>query len=143
MEIEILDKYNFKKMYNNQEIEIPKKYKYACISINSSTHEQFDLIANWTRKLQIIFEDTNNLIHPKIFTIDHAKEIINYLNLCKATGIDTLIIHCFSGISRSAAVGLFAKMYYTDEEQFNYSLYVNYNRHVFNTLAYCYKNQLY
>lgn len=41
------------------------------------------------------------------FNEDHAKSIISFINkISKDNSIDTLIVHCFAGISRSSAVSL-------------------------------------
>jgi len=44
-----------------------------------------------------------------LFNADHARKIINFLDSIKE--IETLIIHCAQGISRSGAVGVFACRY--------------------------------
>lgn len=42
-----------------------------------------------------------------IFNSGHAEDIINFLDKCEPT--DNLIVHCFLGVSRSGAVGIFAR----------------------------------
>jgi len=51
-----------------------------------------------------------------LFNQQHARHIINFLD---DIDVETLVIHCAAGISRSGAVGVFACRYFKlDEEQF-------------------------
>jgi predicted protein tyrosine phosphatase len=52
-----------------------------------------------------------------LFNKDHARQIISFVNNLKE--IDTLVIHCHAGVSRSGAVGVFlAKYLNVDFEKF-------------------------
>jgi predicted protein tyrosine phosphatase len=63
------------------------------------------------------FYDEKNLI---IFTIEHAQQIINFINKVNRNDkIQTLVVHCSAGVSRSGAVGFFACRYlHTNEKEF-------------------------
>ena len=53
------------------------------------------------------------------FTEDHAQQIINLLDRVRDSEVQTLIIHCAAGVSRSGAVGVFAARYLGyDENKF-------------------------
>ena len=53
-----------------------------------------------------------------LFTRDLAHQIINFIDKIK-NEVDTLVVHCTAGVSRSGSCGLFAHRYLgTDEEEF-------------------------
>jgi predicted protein tyrosine phosphatase len=53
------------------------------------------------------------------FTEDYAQQIINLLDRIRDSDVQTLIIHCAAGVSRSGAVGVFASRYLGyDENKF-------------------------
>jgi predicted protein tyrosine phosphatase len=53
-----------------------------------------------------------------LFTREQAHQIINFLDTIK-NKVETLVVQCTAGVSRSGAVGLFAHRYLnTDEEEF-------------------------
>lgn len=55
----------------------------------------------------------------KLFNNKIARIIINFLDQINDENIDTLVLHCAAGISRSGAVGLFANQYYKlDHKEF-------------------------
>jgi len=71
-------------------------------------------------------EDELKTIH--LFTRDQAHQIINFIDKVK-NEVDTLVVHCTAGISRSSGVGLFVCRYLgTYEEEFwelNKNIYPN------------------
>jgi predicted protein tyrosine phosphatase len=70
--------------------------------------------------LKLIFSDIKPSYNHEdeiLFNKDHARQIISFVNNLKE--IDTLVIHCHAGVSRSGAVGVFlAKYLNVDFEKF-------------------------
>ena len=91
---------------------------WACISIASSEKE-FPKISEENRidLLRLVFEDLDAIPGPdfskafpekvkNLFTKEHANEVLDFL--CENwKKVKLLMIHCYAGQSRSAAVGLF------------------------------------
>jgi predicted protein tyrosine phosphatase len=90
------------------------------ISITNST-ELAKLDKNWgDRRLNLIFDDvdapgSHTLMYKSgpieipyiLFNEDMARMIINFVQSISGKGIKTIIVHCWAGISRSAAVAKF------------------------------------
>ena len=94
--------------------EYPKRTDtYAVISIQDTAHGGFgfELKENNYCKgvLTLYFDDIEKPQQgAQLFTDEQATEIIRFL-LSYAYEVDTLLIHCFAGISRSRAVERFAR----------------------------------
>ena len=75
-----------------------------------------------------IFKEVKGAV---LFSEEQAEEIISFI--WKSRNANTLLIHCYGGVSRSAAVGAFAvKMLGGDNTEYFQKL--NPNRHVYDTL---------
>lgn len=61
----------------------------------------------------------------KLIDTYQAKQIIEFINT--HSNVDTLLIHCFAGVSRSRSVGMFAKemlgIQPTNETDYNHYVY--------------------
>jgi predicted protein tyrosine phosphatase len=75
----------------------------------------------------------------KLFTEADAVTILNFLKEHEAD-VDSLIVHCEGGISRSAGVAKFVAHLYSLKFNETYSVY---NKHVFSTLMRTYGSSLY
>lgn len=102
---------------------------------------------DWKYKLELSFHDTNgvDLANPNSyatrglvhFNSEHAKEIIKFLDLIyKSEDVYYLIIHCFAGVSRSAAVAKFAADVIFKTTNFPYHGYTLYNKFIYRKLLY-------
>jgi predicted protein tyrosine phosphatase len=94
------------------------------------------LKATFKNLLGLQFSDIDYFIpaypHLTIFEEDHAKAIIRFLKELPAD-VKTIIVHCYAGISRSAAVCKFiADMFHI--EGFNH-YYPLYNKHIYKVLT--------
>ena len=85
--------------------------RYAVISIQDA-HTQgfgFQFVKNRTcvDVLTLYIDDVENDVEgAQLFSEDQAKEIIGFIQ--KNKEVETLLIHCYAGESRSRAVGCFA-----------------------------------
>jgi predicted protein tyrosine phosphatase len=81
-------------------------------------------------------ENLHSSLKNRLFSIDQAREIITFLDHLKTKPIKVLLIHCDAGVSRSAAVGVFACRYLgMDEKEFRIeNNNIQPNPHVYNTL---------
>lgn len=59
----------------------------------------------YTNSLKNMFRDT-------IFTEQHAKQLIQYLQQYTPEDISQIVVHCMAGVSRSVAVAYFIAKYY-------------------------------
>lgn len=92
--------------------EWPEKTdKYAAISIQDTRCGfGFELKTNKYCKdvLTLYFDDIKEPEHGlKLITPNQAKDIVMFIKKHE-NDVDTLLIHCFAGVSRSKAVGAFA-----------------------------------
>lgn len=74
------------------------------------------------------------------FDEQHARDIFAFLRKHENTDVDTVIVHCDAGISRSAAIAKFIAGVYSLHFPENYQVY---NRHVFSTLIHVYQRACY
>lgn len=125
--------------------------RMAIISICSSKNDV--LFTNEVRKrisckniITLIFADltaVNYKSYPNLcnehpmFNNGMAVKIIKFLNGLRNKNISTLLVHCDAGVSRSAAVGLFAVRYFgMDEKAFRReNRAISPNTLVYDTLA--------
>ena len=103
---------------------------YAAISIQDTISGGFgfELKENEYCKavLTLYFDDIERPERGlKRMTHGQAKQIVDFIEANK--NVDTLLIHCFAGFSRSRAVGVFAREYLgiapTDDKYFNNHVY--------------------
>ena len=82
--------------------------------------------------LTLQFDDIEREVDGAVlFTDDQAEQIIRFIR--RTRGVETLLVHCYGGQSRSRAVGAFAvKMLGGDDSR--YFSEGNPNRHVYDTL---------
>lgn len=94
--------------------EYPEKTDtYAVISIQDTYGGGFgfELKKNKYCKdvLTLYFDDIEEPIHGlRLISLPQAVSIVKFIN-AHAEDVDTLLIHCFAGVSRSRAVGVFAR----------------------------------
>ena len=95
-------------------------YPWACISIASNPEDFPDISRdNRTGLLQLVFAD---IVHPTdgfiLFHDDQAHDILDFVTH-NWESIDTLMVHCHAGISRSAAVAAaIARLKWGEEGEF-------------------------
>lgn len=103
---------------------------YAAISIQDTIGGGFcfELKENQYCKgvLTLYFDDIEKPEHGfKLIDKYQAEQIIEFINMHR--DVDTLLIHCFAGISRSKAVGMFARemleIQSTKETYYNHYVY--------------------
>jgi predicted protein tyrosine phosphatase len=134
--VEFISRFQAAKIKPNREHE-------ALISI-AEPGEDRDLHDSWKHFLHLDFHDTdahaNNGKHwsalPVLngkytsFDKEHANQIIKFVSELP-NEVDSVIVHCHAGISRSAAVARFIADMYFLEHDYGYDLY---NRRVYSTL---------
>ena len=103
---------------NAEEFDCP--YDWACISI-ANTEQEFAIIptANRCALLQLAFADVTFPVDGyRTFHDDHAHDILDFVTRYWSH-VDTLLIHCDAGISRSSAVAAaIARLKFRDESEF-------------------------
>lgn len=103
----------------------------ALISIRSPGFEVL-LRPGWKHLLILEFNDIDRKMPPwKLFDKDQAKQVIDFVESLPDE-VDSIMVHCEAGISRSAAVALFIKDCYAPDLELKYSEF--HNRHVRNLL---------
>lgn len=90
---------------------VEKSDTYAVISIQDSHTNGFGITFSENQYCKAVLTlKFDDIIRPvdgaQIFTEEMAKQIIRFIRKYKA--VDTLLIHCYAGQSRSRAVGAFA-----------------------------------
>ena len=121
---------------NGQEEYTPRKDTYAVISIQDTHTDGFGFVFTKTRYckdvLTLYFDDIFKEVRGAVlFSEEQAEEIISFI--WKSRNANTLLVHCYGGVSRSAAVGAFAvKMLGGDNTEYFQKL--NPNRHIYDTL---------
>jgi predicted protein tyrosine phosphatase len=109
--------------------------RWACISI-ATTEDTFIRIRKRRRRalLQIAFADCcESLPGLILFDTDHAHDILDFVTQYWKR-IDTLMVHCEAGISRSAAVAAaIARLKLRDESEFFEEPYIP-NHFIYRTL---------
>ena len=126
------------------EAEFPENYRhYAVISVQDSPPKQYGFQFTESRYchgvLTLTFDD---IAAPhdglQLMTAEQARQIIAFLDAHR--DVDELLIHCRAGISRSAAVGAFARMYYRQPPLPEHSPYLP-NAYVYDLLCKEWRNQ--
>ena len=126
-----------------EEDMVEKRDTYAVISIQDShTGGGFGFTFNKTAYcrdvLTLYFDDTVKPVPGAVlFGEAHASAIIDFIN--KNRSVDTLLVHCYAGQSRSRAVAAFAvKMLGADNRAYFTGGVPN--RHIYDTLCRVYEN---
>lgn len=94
----------------------PENYRtYAVISIQDTPPEQFGFVFTESKYCQgvltLYFDDIEAPWDGlRLMSEEQARQIIAFLDAHRDA--DDLLIHCRAGISRSAAVGIFARAFY-------------------------------
>lgn len=88
-----------------------KSDTYAVISIQDSHTDGFGITFSENQYCKAVLTlKFDDIVRPvegaQIFTAAMAEQIIRFIRKCK--DVDTLLIHCYAGQSRSRAVGAFA-----------------------------------
>lgn len=115
---------------------VEKNDSYAVISIQDSHTDGFGITFSENQYckdvLTLKFDD---IIRPvegaQLFTDDMAKQIIRFIK--KNQNLDTLLIHCYAGQSRSRAVGAFA-VWFLGGDNSSYFKKYNPNEYVYDKL---------
>lgn len=122
---------------------VEKRDTYAVISIQDSyTGGGFGFTFNKTNYcrdvLTLYFDDTVTPVEGAVlFSEAHAAQIIDFIN--KNRAVDTLLVHCYAGQSRSRAVAAFAvKMLGADNRAYFTGGVPN--QHIYDTLCRVYEN---
>lgn len=129
--------------------ENPQKTTHAFISIYGTECEELPKprvnMPLWHSGIFVQFDDVDRYFKEQIFngykkqsltpiSREQAKEIIEYVNHLQENSQSLkLIIHCYAGISRSAAVGKFINDYYKMRLP-QYEKLSLYNKFVYRTL---------
>lgn len=90
---------------------VEKSDTYAVISIQDSHTDGFGITFSKNQYCKAVLTlKFDDIIRPvagaQLFTEDMAKQIISFIR--NNRDVDTLLIHCYAGQSRSRAVGAFA-----------------------------------
>lgn len=99
--------------------------KWALISISGQSSVKIDQLENrrilkeigCEEILSVVFDDVTDQDNAGVhllFNNGIARQIINFVD--KYKDVDTLVVHCAAGISRSGAVGVFAARYLNLDE---------------------------
>lgn len=85
--------------------------RYAVISIQDTHTDgfgfQFTKNNSCADVLTLLFDDIErNVDGAKLFSVEQAEQIIDFIQKNKT--VETLLVHCYGGESRSRAVGAFA-----------------------------------
>lgn len=87
--------------------DLPGRADWAVISISDAAHGPAQLKPGWRNVLRLEFYDRDKpTLGLTTFNDTHAKAILDFLELV-APHVDGIAVHCFAGISRSAAVAKF------------------------------------
>ena len=104
--------------------------KYAVISVNDTEqelHEIKDLLSEACEVLSLVVKDDD-----EDFNDAHAEEIKKFVN---ANSEKSILVHCFAGISRSAAIARWAEYELFGELSPRMKNYSVYNKHVYDVLS--------
>ena len=108
---------------NGQEEMAQRTDTYAVISIQDTHTKGFGFKFNESQfckdVLTLYFDDTvKEVDSAKLFDDEQANQIIDFIQSHKKD-VDTLLVHCYGGQSRSRAVGAFAvKMFGGDNSKY-------------------------
>lgn len=78
---------------------------WAVISVTGCVSGEARLMRGWSRVLRVTFDDVEENEEPYLaFDLSMAQEIVRFVHQCERDGIEGILVHCFAGVSRSAAV---------------------------------------
>ncbi len=109
---------------------------YAVISIQDANPGGFGMQFQETKfcrgVLTLYFDDiVQETEGAVLFSKDHAAQILDFIEAHK--NVDTLLVHCYAGQSRSMAVGAFAVKFLGGDNR-SYFLKTALNQHIYKTL---------
>lgn len=105
--------------------------KAVCISIVDPTSARKpDITDKWAASLRMEFYDYDTEKESG-FGKKEAKEICKFVDSISKMDLDIIVVHCYAGISRSAAVAKFISIVLCLKFPENYFLH---NKYVFSTL---------
>lgn len=115
---------------------VEKSDTYAVISIQDSHTNGFGITFSENQYCKAVLTlKFDDIIRPvdgaQIFTVEMAEQIIRFIR--KYKDVDTLLIHCYAGQSRSRAVGAFAVKLLGGDNSVYFKKY-NPNEYVYNLL---------
>lgn len=115
---------------------VEKSDTFAVISIQDSHTDGFGITFSENQYCKAVltlkFDDINRPVDgAQIFTEEMAKQIIRFIR--KHKEVDTLLIHCYAGQSRSRAVGAFAVKFLGGDNSVYFKKY-NPNEYVYELL---------
>ena len=113
-----------------------RKDRYVVISIQDTHTDGFGIkfvpSKTCADVLTLYFDDIDRVVDGAVlFSEEHARSIIDFIR--KNSSVDTLLVHCYGGESRSRAVGAFA-MEMLGGSSKKYFDTGSPNMHVYNTL---------
>lgn len=88
--------------------------------------------------LTLYFDDIETEVENAVlFSKEMAEDVIRFI--ARNRNVDTLLIHCYGGLSRSKAIGAFAvELFHADSSQYHEGTF---NRHVYDTLKQVYHSK--
>ncbi len=115
---------------------VEKSDQYGLLSIQDSHTDGFGITFSENRYCKAVLTlKFDDIIRPvegaQIFTEEMAKQIIRFIR--KYKDVETLLIHCYAGQSRSRAVGAFAVKYLGGDNSVYFKKY-NPNEYVYELL---------
>lgn len=135
-------------VFNREAFEHYKTdHPHIAISITDPSSESSKLINEKNSLLdvfQLQFHDldkeTGNLKYDKfIFTEDNAKKILEFV-IKYENIVDTILVHCEAGISRSAGIAGALSLIYNNNDEHFFSMYLP-NMLVYRTILEVYQNE--
>ena len=124
--ITFISKIDFETMWNKEPPD-----NSVCISINDPTTANLPCLdPRWMHSLMVNFYDYDTE-EDSGFDERLAKNICEFVDFISKTNPRYIVVHCYAGISRSAAVAKFVSTIMNIRFPEHYSLY---NKFVFNTL---------
>lgn len=105
---------------------------WSVISITGACSNPANLQAGWKRVLRLEFDDIDTEEEPYIlFSEQQGREVIEFANFAATNGTEGILVHCYAGVSRSAAVA----KWIADRYQLPFpDKYMLYNKHVYKVL---------
>lgn len=108
---------------------------HAVISFNDNSREMEDIravIPKGVPNFLCVAKDDESNFSPSL-----AREVIRFV---KENSEKYFVIHCFAGVSRSAAVARWIELHLGTQLPSNLQNYCLYNKHIFDTLERVYAN---
>jgi predicted protein tyrosine phosphatase len=111
----------------------PAWNNWAVISITAFGAEDARLQQGWHDILRLAFDDIQHEEYGYVICETfHARSIISFVERCNDEKVEGILVHCYAGISRSAAVA----KWISERHGLTFPVdYDQYNKHVYTTLA--------